>query len=413
MTRETVELRPEQCVDAESIQAAIDDMAGSEGVINLPEMDLTLDRGLEIYSGIHLHGMGERTVLRKGPSRIYPLTGYHNYGMKDVPLKHSDGLRAGMTVSVLDDKRGGFYSTFARITWIDDGWVGLDHGIEADYAAAENPRLVTAYPLIFGHRIRDGGVHEMVLDGNLAGNPDCMDGCRGGAVYFANSDEIDIDGVCESGYNGEGLSFQMCTNVTIRGSSFCDNTGNGMHPGAGSTSVYFEKCRADENRKSGFYFCVRANHISVRECTFSKNVNSGISVGTRDCHNLIEDCDIIDNDGPGIRLRKAPIPIEVHSCTIRKCRLSGNAHESGEGQIEINADAHDIVIENTRIDGNRMKPGVFAETETERIFLDNNQYKDCSTERIGDAYSDLKPIYESGCENIRQAYIRHLKREQS
>ena len=37
------------------------------------------------------------------------------------------------------------------------------------------------------------------------------------------------------GFVGEGLGFQMCSHGPIRGCRFTRNTGNGFHPGAGST----------------------------------------------------------------------------------------------------------------------------------------------------------------------------------
>ncbi len=269
MNERIVELRMEDCADAAAIQSAMDRLAGRGGVVQLPELELTLDRALEIHSAVELRGRGDKTILRKGEGRVYPLSGYHNYGMRDVPLQSVEGLAVGMTVSVLDDERRGFYSTFARITWIDGDWVGLDHGIEADYAAEENARLVTAYPLVFGHGIRNAALRDLTLDGSLDRNPVCMDGCRGGAVYFANSDKIEISGIREYSFNGEGLGFQMCSRVIIRDSSFDSNTGNGLHPGAGSTNALFENCQGRENGKSGFFFCVRANHITTRGCTFT------------------------------------------------------------------------------------------------------------------------------------------------
>lgn len=158
MGRRIVELNRSDCTDAAAVQRAIDTLRATGGVVRLPEVDLPLDRGLELYSGIELTGCGERTILRQAPGRVYPLTGYHNYGMRDVPLSTTEGLSVGMTAAVLDDRRKGFYSTF----------------------------------------------------------------------------------------NG--------------------NAGNGLHPGAGSTDALFEDCSGDHNKRAGFFFCVRANHITVRGC---------------------------------------------------------------------------------------------------------------------------------------------------
>ncbi len=407
MGRQIIELRPEECTHAGAIQSALDRLALNGGTVRLPDLDLTLDRGLRIPSGVALCGRGDRTVLRKGPSRVYPLSGYHNYGMRDVPLRSSEGLDVGMSVSILDDKQTGFSSTFARITWIDGDWVGLDHGIESDYAATQNPRLVTAYPLVYGHHIRNAALRDLTLDGNLAQNPDPMDGCRGGAVYFGTSDKIEVSGVQEYGFNGEGLSFQMCTRITIRDSSFNHNTGHGLHPGAGSTIVLFENCHGNGNGRGGFFFCVRANHITTRGCTFAKNKGPGMSIGTRDCFNLIEDCDINENQGPGIWVRRSPEPTEVHSCLVRGCRLSKNAYESGQAQISIEEDAHDIIFEGNTINGDGTY-GVATSKNVKNIFLEENQYENCKAETNGDGFTVTRPHFDCGHESCEPRHYRHL-----
>ena len=403
-----IELRAEDCANAAAIQSAIDDLGATGGVVQLPALELTLDRGLELHTGVSLRGRGEKTILRKGPSRVYPTTGYHNYGMKDVPLQSADGLEVGMTVSVLDDNKRGFAATFARITWIDDDWVGLDRGCDSDYYPEGNPRLVTAYPMIFGHNVDNVSVHDLVLDGNLPENPDPMDGCRGSSMYFCGCDKLEINGVHESNYSGEGLGFQMCTRSTIRNSSFDNNTGNAIHPGAGTTDALVENCRANGNGWSGFTFCVRANHITVRGCTFSKNEKPGISIGTRDSYNLIEDCEIHDNGGAGIDVRKEPWPSLLTACTFRGCRLSGNAHDTGHGQIDVAGDAHDIIIEDNTLDGGGRTYGVVTVDEVESVFVGHNEFVNCKAETKGDGFTDARPDIKCGHEVTQPGHYRHL-----
>tara|TARA_B100000686_G_scaffold76846_1_gene82855 strand:- start:432 stop:824 length:393 start_codon:yes stop_codon:yes gene_type:complete len=113
-----VQLDVEQASSARLIQQQIDLVAqAGGGRVVLPAMELTLDRGLALRSHVELVGQGEQTLMRKGLGRIYPLAGYHNYGMSDVPLADATGLEVGMTVSVHDGSaHGGFYETFATIT---------------------------------------------------------------------------------------------------------------------------------------------------------------------------------------------------------------------------------------------------------------------------------------------------------
>ena len=408
------ELSQADSSSARQIQQAIDDLAAAGGGrVVLPAMDLTLDRGLELFSGIELVGQGSATVLRKGPGRIYPLSGYHNYGMCDVPLQSVAGLEPGMTVSVHDDDGGGFSETFARITWIDGDWVGLDHGIETDYRADKHPRLTTAYPLIFAHNVNDIAVRDLTLEGNRADNEVAMGGCRGAAVYFFQSRGIEVTGVHERDYHGEGLGFQICRDVVIRGCTFSGNTGNGLHPGAGSTNALFENCDSHDNGNCGFFFCVRANHITVTGGRFSNN-GTGVSIGTRDCHNLIENCIVKDNTRAGILARSSPHPVEVHSCHVRGCTISGNAATQGQGQVEVVADAHDLIFEGNTISGRAGsgddKPGFFIAAAARDIHLQGNRISGCSTEVDADQGSlvSTPPTIECGYSSGDGTIFRHL-----
>lgn len=405
-------LAANQCESAAAIQAAIDIAAkAGGGSVILPALELELDRGLELRSHVELVGQGAATVLRKAPGRVYPVTGYHNYGMCDVPLTSTAGLEPGMTVSVYDRLRRGFYSTFARLTWVETGWVGLDHGIEADYAADQEPMLTTAFPLVFGHGIVAAGVRDLVIEGSRAANPDTrMDGCRGGAVYFAKSRAIEITGVTERDYNGEGLSFQMCRDVVIRNCRFDGNTGNGMHPGAGSTGARFEDCACAGNAMAGFFFCVRATRITVNRCEFTANAGPGLSIGTRDNYNAITQCAIRGNGGPGILCRKMPRPTEVHSCRIEGNLLVENAHAHGAAEIEILDEAHDLVIVRNTLRGNAAVPraAVAAEGRVSGVFFDGNQVEGLNAVAAGPAFTAVRPTFSCGCESVEAVHYRHL-----
>jgi hypothetical protein len=306
---------------------------------------------------------------------------------------------------VRDNPRGGFYSTLARITWIDGGWVGLDHGIEGDYGAADEPRLTTAHPLVFAHHAHHIAVRNLHLEGNRADNQAPMDGCRGGAIYFAKSVDVEVSDVTERDYYGEGISFQMCRDVRILRSTFNDNTGNGLHPGAGSTKVLFDGCTALRNQRAGFFFCVRANHITVRHCHFEDN-DHGVSIGTRDCYNLLEQCTITRNHGPAIFIRQSPAPVEVHSILIRQCALTDNGTKRDAAQLELEDDAHDIIAEQNTLSG---KLGVRATAKVQRLFLAGNQNTCATPEALLPAnVTRQRPAFAHGYDAATPTAWRHL-----
>jgi hypothetical protein len=407
-----IALSPSDARSAAAIQAAIDSLGPGGGCVVLPEMDLVLDRGLQLRSGVTLAGQGRRTVLRHAPGRVYPFTGYHNYGMHDAPLEFTDGLAPGMTVTMRDRTHGGFFETFARITWVEPGWVGLDRGVHSDYRQDEQPFLATSFPLVYAENARDVAVRSLTLDGNRAAQPVGIGACRGAALYLIGSDGFTIEDVHEEGFLGEGLGFQMCAHGEIRDCRFTGNAGNGYHPGAGSTGVLFERCESEGNELAGFFFCVRANHITVRGCTFAGNRVAGISVGTRDCYNLIEDCDMRDNEGPGLLLRPNVRPVEVHSCHIRGCRLRGNAMAAGRGQVDVLGDAHDVILEDCEIAGigGQEKPGIYVAPSARRVWLAGNRVSGCFPDVVANdgQRAEERPEFACGRDAATDAAFRHL-----
>jgi hypothetical protein len=415
-----IQMSHDQVTSAAAIQQAIDSLGPEGGRVVLPEMELTLDRGLELRANVELVGQGQKTLLRKARGRVYPLSGYHNYGMCDVPLEHAEGLAPGMTVAIRDQRHGGFFETLARITWIDGNWVGLDHGLHSDYSADQEPVLVTAFPLVYGLGVEHVVLRDLSLDGNHdeqpadpgSGKPTGIGACRGAAVYFIGSRDVEVSDVAERGFAGEGLGFQICRDVHILRCRCAQNTGNGFHPGAGSTGALFEGCVAEGNGAAGFFFCVRANHITVRDCTFNGNVACGVSVGTRDCHNRIENCRIADNDGPGLLLRDTRRPVEVHSVRVSGCRIEGNARARGHGQIDVLGDAHDLAFVDNAIVGTPAKEraGVYLAPSAERIWMAGNHFERCSPVVIGDASSLAAEAaaFECGAEAVQEVHYRHL-----
>ncbi len=408
-----VRLGPDEAGSARAIQEAIDALGAGGGRVVLPAIEIELDRGIELRSGVELAGAGPQTVLRKAPGRVYPLSGYHNYGMFDVPLVYTDGLAPGMTVAIRDDRRGGFYETFARVTWVDDGWVGIDTGLHSDYGAAERPVLVTAFPLVYGLEAEDVGLRDLTLDGNRAAQPEGIGACRGAAVYFLRSRRITISGVSEHSFRGEGLGFQMCSRLTIRDCACCGNEGNGFHPGAGSTAVLFDRCTGEGNGAAGFFFCVRATRITVRECRFTGNTACGVSIGTRDNHNLIERCRIEENRGPGVLFRATERPVETQTVRVTGCRITGNAHESGLGQIEIQGDARDLLLDHNRINGSpgREAAGISVAPTAEHVWVAGNSVHDCFPGVAGVAkrWDEGRPPLDCGLESARPQHMRHLE----
>jgi hypothetical protein len=389
-------LKAGDCRNAAQIQRAIDELAGSGGSLELPEAEIELDRGIELRSGVSIVGQGRSTILRGAPARVYPLNGFQVYGMYDVAVRGSVGLKPGMTVAVRDDTYGDFFETFARLTWVEGDRVGLDRPLASDYGEpGSNPRLITSFPLIFGSGVRGASVRNLMLDGNGRRQPEGIGACRGAALYFIRSRDCAVEDVWESSFPGEGLGFQMCRQMHIEGCSFNDNAGNAFHPGAGSTAALFRLCSAEGNGRCGFFFCARATRITVEGCRFRGNLEAGASIGVLDCHNRILGCTMSENSGPGLLFRPERRPGEVHSCEISGCTLERNSGPGVRGQIDIRGETHDLVITDNRISGE--SAGIWVETGCRRIHLEGNRMTGCSPEISADPASLMRERPEISC----------------
>jgi hypothetical protein len=272
--------------------------------------------------------------------------------------------------------------------------------------------LVTAHPLIFGLGVENVAVASMTLDGRRAAQPAGIGACRGAALYFLRSHGVTVTDVVERDFAGEGLGFQMCSQVHIRDCRFDHNAGNGFHPGAGSTAVSFERCVARHNDAAGFFFCVRANHITVQECAFNENIVAGISVGTRDSHNLIQGCTMQSNAGPGLLFRETRRPVAMWNCRVAHCRVADNAAATGAGQIAIYGDAHTLAFEHNHIVGNaaRPSPGVYVAPTATHIWLAHNTIASTFPNIVAQAesFANANPVQACGLAAVTPEHYRHL-----
>ncbi|WP_281280398.1 right-handed parallel beta-helix repeat-containing protein [Paenibacillus koleovorans] len=66
-----------------------------------------------------------------------------------------------------------------------------------------------------------------------------MNGCRGGAIYFYQSNQCTIEEVAVTDFNGEGVSSQISEDFTIRHCEITGSASNGLHPGTGSLRSHY------------------------------------------------------------------------------------------------------------------------------------------------------------------------------
>ena len=88
-------------------------------------------------------------------------------------------------------------------------------------------------------------------------------------------------------YNGDGISFQQCNDVTVHACISEGNSGLGLHPGSGSQRPKVSECIARNNGEDGLFLCWRVKEGLFENNILENNGRFGISIGHKDTDNLL------------------------------------------------------------------------------------------------------------------------------
>ena len=75
-------------------------------------------------------------------------------------------------------------------------------------------------------------IESLALDGNKAHNGE-LDGNYAGCIFLQDCADVAIRKVVARDYRGDGISWQICHDVTVEDCESRNHTGLGLHPGRG------------------------------------------------------------------------------------------------------------------------------------------------------------------------------------
>ena len=291
-----------------AIQGAVDyaaSMGGGRVALDAGVFDMR--DALHMRSYVDIAGQGDGTVLLKAPSKTSKTVYYLGFGHYDVSVAEPDLFSVGEGVLIEDDYAAGFYATQSTVTGKRDNILGIRHPLNADIHSDKGGAVTTVYPLIRGESACNFSVSDLKIDGNAGMNAHC-NGCRGGGVFMLGCENYSLKNLTVTNFNGEGISFQQCKNISIQGCRCYGNTGNGCHPGSGSVNVLIEDCDFSGNGNNGVFYCLRVAHSIFRRNIVCDNAYHGVSIGHRDFYIGIEDCRFTGNLKSGVAFRNDNIP---------------------------------------------------------------------------------------------------------
>ena len=137
-----------------------------------------------------------------------------DYGEEQFTVADAAGFEVGDGVAIWDKGANGFHTTVARIIGRSGNTFAIDMSLNADCMVDNGGHAATVFPVVSGYHLEGARVEDLAIDGNKEENV-YLNGCRGGGIFFYRCPGAVIERCTVRNYNGDGISFQQCNDVTV------------------------------------------------------------------------------------------------------------------------------------------------------------------------------------------------------
>ena len=319
--------------DREAIQQALDSInQRGGGTVRLKEGTYEIMAPIRLYSNTNLIGSGEKTILKKIDGYRTQFVVDADYGELLATVKDASGFKSGMGIRLTDaDKCTGWDVSTAIITRIENNTIYFDNYILRDYNSDAGGIVSNTCSIIEGIGISNVTIANLVINGNGDSN-DLMDGCRAGGIFLHKATNCLVENVSVENFSGDGISWQITDDITVRNCIVAGCKNFGLHPGTGSGNTVIEGCTVHHNGTDGIFICWRVQYGLFKNNKIYKNGRCGISIGHKDTNNYFSENEIFENGYCGIYVRKEAESNGAHYNTYEKNIISDNGNnEEGFG----------------------------------------------------------------------------------
>jgi hypothetical protein len=364
--------------DNQSIQYAIDAIDKTGGTVILNPGNYEISSPVRLKSNVNLAGSGKETILRKsrGVQTRYIIDA--DYSELKITVENPDGFEIGMKVQVTDDWNNRCWNvSTAYITDIADNVIYLDKGLIRDYQADINGLISNASSVIEVIDAVNCSITNLTVDGNRSQNF-FADGCNSAGVLILRSKQIVIDNVQVKDFNGEGISWQITENVTVKNCIITGNGNTGLHPGTGSPFSVIENNDVHHNDLDGLFVCWRVYQSRVTGNTIHHNGRYGLCTGHKDTDVIFEKNHIFNNGGDGVHLREESESNAPHRNTFIGNVIENNGTAGGGFGFSVNSPAADLVLKENvfRNSLKTQKAAIYIYKAGLKPILENNLFDD-------------------------------------
>ncbi len=359
----------------EAIQIAVDALPLEGGTVMMNPGQFKMSAPVRLRSNIKLIGSGHETILKR-------IDGFHSrfivdadFGELRITVEDPTGFKTGMSIQVTNNRYNECWDvTTGVITDIIDSILYFDTYLIRDYNCEQNGVVTNAGSCVSAIGIENVHISNFTIDGNKEKN-DLLDGCNGGGVAILKSQDITVEKVHVQNFNGEGITWQITENITIKNCEINGCTNMGLHPGSGSPKSLIAGNNSHHN-KVGLYICWRVQHSLVKNNQFHHNKECGINTGHKDSDVTFDNNHIYENGGNGVCFRNEDSKNSPHRNTFINNIVENNGTENGEYGFSFYGKAMNVILKNNTIRDTKngsQKAGIFIDKNTPAIQLENNK----------------------------------------
>lgn len=332
-----------------AIQAAVDSVARwGGGTVKILPGAYRFRNAVYLASNVRILGSGLDSVITKEASVKSGLAADSDWYDQEITLADGRGFKLGDGICLRGKNADMEGKVVIKRTLVarNGNRFKLDRALRENTWLPGSPVAETLFPLFSGENIQNLRIENIALDGNKDNNGE-LDGNYAGCIWLQDCSKVHIAGVTARNYRGDGVSWQVCHDVTVEQCHSHDNTGLGLHPGSGSQRPLIRNNRLERNDQ-GLYFCWGVKWGLAEKNVMEGNRRFGISLGHRDTDNIVRDNDIRGSGEVGILFREGGTAYNAHRNRIENNRIVELTKEFGVG-IDIRGETGQLQIRNNEI----------------------------------------------------------------
>jgi len=362
--------------DQRVIQAAVDNVARmGGGTVKLLPGTWRLRNAVYLCSNLRLVGSGPDTVLVKDASSTSKLSADSDWYDQEVTLADGKGFKVGdgICLRAKNPHHGGATVIKRTLVARSGNRFKLDKGLRENLWSTGTPTVSTLFPILSGEFVTNVTIENLTLDGNKANNEE-LDGNYAGCIFMQDCADVAIRKLIARDYRGDGISWQICHDVTVEECESRNHTGLGLHPGSGSQRPVIRN-NTITGCHIGLFFCWGVRYGLAEKNTIEDTKTAGISVGHRDTDNLIRSNTVKRSGQAGILFR----PERGPGFTGDRNTVEGNTVTDTGGEdaaaVDVQGTTANLVFRNNALKETRgpaKRVGFRLGKDTKDITLDGN-----------------------------------------